>query len=487
MSKLFFYVVNLSLLFAAACSLQCGSYTCPSENLCCDDSLLGPVCYDPLDYNCVGGTRLCGENEGACGTICYALESYFCCAGQLMQNGQYCATNAPTTPAPTTSSPTTSAPNNCPAAANAPGINCPAGTTCCGADTISPSCIVDGSDYQCCTWYLSATVCNASDVCGGDLGSGASSLATCGPPGSQFCNYGFAENTFCAADQICCGIQEQIAWCCDAGQTCNTSSYGCNSASSATTAAPNNCPGAAGTAGVNCPAGTTCCGYDSMTPSCIVDGSDYQCCTWYLSATVCNASDVCGGDLGSGASSLATCGPPGSQFCNYGLAENTFCAADQICCGIQEQIAWCCDAGQTCNTSSYGCNSAAPTSSPTTAAPNNCPAAANQPGVNCPAGTTCCGYGSMTPSCLVDGSDYQCCTWYLAAAQCNSTEVCGGDLGPGASSGVLCGPPGSTFCNYGLGSNTFCSADQQCCGLQDQESWCCGASQTCGTTPYACA
>jgi len=133
------------------------------------------------------------------------------------------------------------------------------------------------------------------------------------------------------------------------------------------TAPANNCPGL-DSAGVNCSAGTVCCGPQTMTPSCIVPGSGKKCCTWYASSTQCNEDQVCGGDLGSGASSDALCGPAGSTFCDNGLVINTFCSTTQHCCGLYGSTAFCCANGVGCNNVTGTCDAPTASSSTTHAA-----------------------------------------------------------------------------------------------------------------------
>lgn len=353
-------IVSSVLLFAFCDGLQCGSRTCGGDNACCSDARLGPTCYDPLDNVCTSngasGYTLCGEGEQACGSVCFQPQNYFCCSGQLMQKGQTCT--SATTAAPT-SAPKTPAPaNNCPGAANQAGINCPAGTTCCGAGTITPSCINNtDTSVECCVYFLSSTQCPAGSVCGGSLGAGASSDAQCGPAGSTFCNAGFNENAFCTAGEVCC-TGTGNAFCCPAGNTCGTS-Y--DEVCIAPTAAPTkaapayNCIGASDSVGLNCPAGTSCCGAGTITPSCINNtDTSVKCCTYFLSSTQCAADATCGGILGPGASSDAQCGPAGSTFCDAGFNLNTFCTASEVCC-TAGGTGFCCPSGKTCGTSNGSC------------------------------------------------------------------------------------------------------------------------------------
>jgi len=369
------FITSVLLFAAARGDLQCGNNICGGDNACCDDARMGPTCYDPLDNGCVsnglGTLTLCGEAEQACGPVCFEPQNYFCCNGNLMQNGQSCAgsptTARPTSAAPTTASPTssqtTAAPqNNCPGAADTPGVNCPAGSTCCGYGTMTPSCINNtDTSVKCCVYYLSSTQCPADATCGGILGPGASSDALCGPAGSTFCDAGFNYNAFCSGDQECC-TNGGTGLCCPAGSACGfdecTPPTGAPTTAQPTTPAPNNCPGAGGSPGVNCPSGTYCCGYGTIEPQC-VNNSDtsVQCCTYFLSATLCPSNSTCGGSYGPGASSEAQCGPAGTTWCEGGeFLLNSFCSAGEVCC-ISTGNGFCCPAGNTCGSSYFGeCN-----------------------------------------------------------------------------------------------------------------------------------
>jgi len=351
------FVISSVLFFVSSRALPCGSRTCGGDNACCNDATMGPTCYDPLDYVCtsngVGGYALCGSGEQACGAACFPPQNYHCSNGQLMQGQQSESTAAPT------SAPTTAAPaNNCPGAANTAGINCAADSTCCGAGTITPTCINNtDTDVSCCVYFLSSTQCPAGSVCGGSLGPGASSDAQCGPAGSTFCDAGFNNNAFCTADEVCC-TSTGNAFCCPTGSACGTSYADvCITPTSApTTAAPvNNCPGAANSPGINCASGSTCCGSGTITPTCINNtDTSVQCCEYFLSSVQCPAGSVCGGEYGPGASSDALCGPAGSTFCDAGFNSNTFCTANEVCCANTGN-AFCCAAGQTCGTSTGVC------------------------------------------------------------------------------------------------------------------------------------
>jgi len=82
--------VALLLLCAGAvfASSSCSSMQCGASDQCCSDSVNGPVCYNPATSDCVGGTKLCGKGEGACGNACYDTTMYSCTSdGQLLQGG----------------------------------------------------------------------------------------------------------------------------------------------------------------------------------------------------------------------------------------------------------------------------------------------------------------------------------------------------------------------------------------------------------------
>jgi len=257
-------VFVLALHILTVRGIQCGCSSCPDGNECCNDAVMGPTCYDPTGYSCANNGastfRLCGQGLGACGGACYDTSNYFCCNGQIAQNGQSCS--GATTAAPT-SSPTTAAPTNAPSTTPCYGddtvIQCAAGTVCCGNGTIFPSCMTDDGSKKCCVWYLGATQCNASDVCGGEEGPGASSAALCGPPDSVFCNQGLGINKFCTADQVCCGTTE-MAWCCPHGDSCGTYESPCQT-TAGSTSSEYFCNSAQGGAsfGTICEAGQVCC------------------------------------------------------------------------------------------------------------------------------------------------------------------------------------------------------------------------------------
>lgn len=113
---------------------------------------------------------------------------------------------------------------------------------------------------------------------------------------------------------------------------------------------------------------------------------------------------------------------------------------------------------------------------------NNCRGAANSPGVHCfTQFEDCCGAGTMFPQCITKGSGEQCCTWYLAAAQCNSTQSCCGMMGPGASSYAYCCNEGSSCCTARIGydgTSSCCPAGTTCC-QGGSVGLCCASDEVC--------
>jgi len=324
-----FAISTVFALLHCASAQSCSSINCAGY-ACCPDEVLGPVCiYQPSLYTCASGVRLCGTGEGVCNTVCYDASMYYCNNGVITQLPSGATTAAPTTAAPTTSAPTTSAPNSC-TNYDRCGPN-----PCCPDEVLGPLCY-NPALYTCAS---GVRLCGSGQgVCG----------TACYDQSMYYCNNG-------VITQLAGGV----------------------TTAAPTTAAPTtsspvfNCPGVNDVTGVNCGAGSTCCGAGTITPSCLADNSGLQCCVWFLSSTQCNAADTCGGNLGYGASSQATCGPPGTIFCNAGDAINSFCYPDQLCCKSQSQYSYCCSSNQTCDISTLSCT-AGPTSAPTTPAPTSC-------------------------------------------------------------------------------------------------------------------
>jgi len=257
----------------------CGTVDCGAGIACCNDVVTGPVCiYQPDLYTCAVGTdgdRLCGKGDGVCNNNCYDASMYYCNNNVITQLPQGSTTGS--APATTSAPITTSAPgNNCPGAANTAGVNCPSGTTCCGAGTITPTCINNtDTSVQCCVYFLSSTQCPAGSTCGGSLGPGASSDAQCGAPGTSFCDAGFNFNAFCTADQVCC-TSGGTGICCPSGSSCGINECIAPSGptSAATTAAPTVAP--TGCASIDC-GGSACCDDEVLGPVCIYQPNLYTC------------------------------------------------------------------------------------------------------------------------------------------------------------------------------------------------------------------
>jgi len=308
---------------------------------------MGAVCYDPKTYTCPVGSAgpiLCGDQEngpdGACGTICYDMVLYQCCKGELYELHD---TSSPCGPQ------------------GSPGAACPIQRVD-RSTRATPQC----ADFE--------RVCDDARMgptCY-DPQSNSCPSGSCGPILCGFQEHGpdgacgticYDYHTYLCCDNTLYNINDTTAPCYP-GQPSTiinaepTTTPTTQAPTSSPTSAPpaNNCPGAAGTAGVNCSEGTTCCGYGTMTPSCLPADGSKKCCTWYLSSTQCDPDAVCGGSLGPGASSYAQCGAPGSSFCNKGFGSNSFCADETYnCCGYQSAYSFCCPQNCGCNNGNYTC------------------------------------------------------------------------------------------------------------------------------------
>jgi len=72
----------------AAAASSCSTTVCGASDQCCNDAYHGPQCYNPSTSDCVGGAKLCGKGEGACGSTCFNQSSYMCTpSGELVQGG----------------------------------------------------------------------------------------------------------------------------------------------------------------------------------------------------------------------------------------------------------------------------------------------------------------------------------------------------------------------------------------------------------------
>ena len=87
-------ILVVSLLSIVTLALGvCSPTTCGGTDRCCEDAVIGSVCYNPLTHSCRGQNprRLCGINEDACGTICYNPSNAKCINGKLCgQNLDVC-------------------------------------------------------------------------------------------------------------------------------------------------------------------------------------------------------------------------------------------------------------------------------------------------------------------------------------------------------------------------------------------------------------
>ena len=139
---------------------------------------------------------------------------------------------------------------------------------------------------------------------------------------------------------------------------------------------------------------------------------------------------------------------------------------------------------------------ATPTTTPTTTTPPvptpepNCPyAGSSGGGVTCDTATeTCCGYSSMNPQCIPNGSTDKCCPWYLASTTCTATQSCCGGSGPGASSVAFCCDEGSTCCSARsptAGPSSCCPAGSTCCAGASI-GLCCAAGEECVPDSNTC-
>lgn len=80
--------LTLSHAILTSAGIACGPYACGTNNLCCNDETLGPVCYDPLGYGCtpnkLGYDVLCSIVDFPCGTVCYDPLTYVCNPGNTL-------------------------------------------------------------------------------------------------------------------------------------------------------------------------------------------------------------------------------------------------------------------------------------------------------------------------------------------------------------------------------------------------------------------
>jgi hypothetical protein len=95
----------------------------------------------------------------------------------------------------------------------------------------------------------------------------------------------------------------------------------------------------------------TCCGYNTMFASCIPNDSGSHCCTHYLAARACNATQTCCGMLGPGASSYAFCCNEGSTCCQArsSYSGSASCCPTGTTCCAGASMGLCCGADETCD------------------------------------------------------------------------------------------------------------------------------------------
>jgi hypothetical protein len=121
---------------------------------------------------------------------------------------------------------------------------------------------------------------------------------------------------------------------------------------------------------------------------------------------------------------------------------------------------------------------------------NNCMFIATNGGPHCWDGYQyCCGDGTMEAQCVPNTSQDVCCTYFLAAGLCSSTSSCCGELGPGASSGVVCCEEGSTCCEASPsydGTSSCCPEGTTCCSAASV-GLCCAADEVCDYENDRCA
>ena len=171
----------------------------------------------------------------------------------------------------------------------------------------------------------------------------------------------------------------------------------------------------------------------------------------------------------------------GSRCC---AAENmsVACSRSEKCCGAESHNATCCGANSTCcGGQCCGPNEACDPSNKCQPDTFDCPSVNHVYVVKCKTNLeTCCGYGTMGPTCLPVNGPKRCCTYNIASGVCFSNETCCGGGGPGASSSVFCCKP-ATSCCWASGRNgygTCCPEGLSCC-RGDSYSSCCSEAERC--------
>jgi hypothetical protein len=100
---------------------------------------------------------------------------------------------------------------------------------CCGAGTMTPSCLtLNSTEKHCCVWHAAAQQCDIGQDCCGGLGPGASSYVECCEPGTTCClaGSGSGVSSCCRPNQICCGTFS-TGLCCEAGEVCDVNGGRC--------------------------------------------------------------------------------------------------------------------------------------------------------------------------------------------------------------------------------------------------------------------
>jgi len=164
--------------------------------------------------NCFDNNDGLQEAIGQAGATCaYALQQNYCVTNAALAK-KYCpatcgACDGGGTPPAATPSPTPSPASYECRGSNCNGESCPraggsdpnplvctGGSTCCGSDSMSPSCLAPNSGKQCCTHYMAAAQCDAADTCCGGGGPGASSSASCCKAPNRFCCGGWMMSSY---------------------------------------------------------------------------------------------------------------------------------------------------------------------------------------------------------------------------------------------------------------------------------------------------
>jgi len=231
----FIYLHRVAFIGFAQGQSACGS-SCSASDLCCNDFVNGPACYDPSLYTCANGNRLCGVGEAACGSICYDPSAYSCSGGELQQGG----TANPLFCSPFNFNPCEAGLSCCAETCFEPseytclnGALCPPGNSLCGESQC-----FDPSVQECCNdqlYLLGTSVCSQStaECCSCTCNPGTNALESYTVLQGQ-CSAAYINTTF--------GALECVGYGGDCGTTCvvscgdvpmignycyNVSGYGC--------------------------------------------------------------------------------------------------------------------------------------------------------------------------------------------------------------------------------------------------------------------